>query len=167
MASIKLPEVDRLNSMSKSEFFEIVNLLFETAPPLADAIWLERPFHTYEAIVKCAEQLYSAKAFSSSQLVEIINAHPRIGAPKVQLSIASQQEQGHSSTANDDQVMARLKDLNDQYERKFGFKFVVFVNGRSRADIIPVLEQRMQNSPEAELATGIQAMFDIARDRIK
>lgn len=46
--------------------------------------------------------------------------------------------------------------------------FVVFVNGRSKEQIIPVLEQRLQNgSKEDELALGLSEMMAIARDRLK
>jgi 2-oxo-4-hydroxy-4-carboxy--5-ureidoimidazoline (OHCU) decarboxylase len=64
-------------------------------------------------------------------------------------------------------VMQELKVLNDKYEEKFGFKFVVFVAGRARKEIIPVMNERLLNSRDAELQTGLDAMIDIARDRLE
>lgn len=55
-----------------------------------------------------------------------------------------------------------------EYEERYGFKFVVFVAGRPRKDIIPVIEDRIKsNNKEAELKTGIVDMMLIARDRLK
>lgn len=67
-----------------------------------------------------------------------------------------------------ERIYQRLRVLNDEYEKKFGFMFVVFVNGRSKEQIIPVLEQRIKNgSKEDELALGLSEMMAIARDRLK
>jgi 2-oxo-4-hydroxy-4-carboxy--5-ureidoimidazoline (OHCU) decarboxylase len=40
-------------------------------------------------------------------------------------------------------VYEELRSLNEQYEEKFGFKFVVFVAGRPKAAIIPILQERL------------------------
>jgi len=53
------------------------------------------------------------------------------------------------------------------YEKKFGFKFIIFVNGRPKKDLLPIGRKRMKNSRDMELATGIKAMLDIALDRLK
>lgn len=60
-----------------------------------------------------------------------------------------------------------LNPILPAYEKKFGFKFVVFVNGRSKAQIVPVLRERLDNTAEEELATGLEAMILIAKDRLK
>jgi len=64
-------------------------------------------------------------------------------------------------------VYEELAQLNAEYEAKFGFRFVVFVNGRSKAQLIPVLKARLQRTREQELAEGLQAMIDIAYDRLQ
>ena len=60
-----------------------------------------------------------------------------------------------------------LAELNKTYEDQFGFKFVVFVAGRPRREIIPILEARLNNQPDQELETGLREMMKIARDRLK
>ena len=94
----------------------------------------------------------------------ILDAHPRIGAPAAVLSRLSNSEQNKSTTSPE--TLSRLAELNAQYEKKFGFKFVVFVNGRSREEIIPVCESRMQRSESAEREEGLKAMVDIAHSRL-
>jgi 2-oxo-4-hydroxy-4-carboxy--5-ureidoimidazoline (OHCU) decarboxylase len=116
--------------------------------------------------------------------LQLINAHPRLGAPKEQLSQQSLNEQGYSATASptapatdsgDQEVNAQLQRLNEEYERKFGFKFIVFVNGRPKRQLIPVMEQRLRRDLPViddqlkveELSYGLMEMVAIARDRLR
>jgi 2-oxo-4-hydroxy-4-carboxy--5-ureidoimidazoline (OHCU) decarboxylase len=62
-------------------------------------------------------------------------------------------------------VLAELVSLNRAYEEKFGFPFIVFVNGRSRAELLPVLRERLDNTREQELDTALGELVAIARDR--
>ena len=55
--------------------------------------------------------------------------------------------------------------LNMTYERKFGFRFVVFVNRRPRREILDVLRERMGRTRDEELDTGCRELVAIARDR--
>jgi len=80
-------------------------------------------------------------------------AHPRIGEP-------SPEQRGE-----DPAVLAELAYLNQVYEEKFGFRFVVFVNRRSRADLLPVLQERLGRTREEELDTGLEELVRIAEDR--
>lgn len=103
--------------------------------------------------------------------MEVINAHPRIGANKTQLSALSYREQGYAQQTaqakEEEEAVERLQKLNAEYEAKFGFKFVVFVNGRSKSALIPVIQDRMKRSAKEELETGLTDMMLIARDRLR
>ena len=91
---------------------------------------------------------------------EALNAHPAIGA--THLSERSAVEQG---TQADPAVMTELAYLNQVYEEKFGFRFVVFVAGRPKAEILEVLGERLERTREEELETGLRELVAIARDR--
>ena len=80
-------------------------------------------------------------------------AHPRIGEP-------SPEQRGE-----DPAVLAELAYLNQVYEERYGFRFVVFVNRRSRAELLPVLQERLQRTREEELETGLEELVRIAEDR--
>lgn len=45
-------------------------------------------------------------------------------------------------------------------------QFVVFVNGRTRDEIVPILRERIERDTAAEMETGLQAMISIARARL-
>jgi 2-oxo-4-hydroxy-4-carboxy--5-ureidoimidazoline (OHCU) decarboxylase len=91
---------------------------------------------------------------------EILDAHPAIGARPA--SERSRREQG---TDDDPAVLAELARLNAEYEQRFGFRFVVFVNRRPRREIVPILRERMQRTREEELATAVDELVSIAIDR--
>jgi len=91
---------------------------------------------------------------------EVLDAHPAIGSRAT--SARSQREQG---TDDDPDVLAQLAELNRAYEGKFGFRFVVFVNGRPRREIVPVLRERIERTREEELATGVDELVQIAVNR--
>ena len=80
-------------------------------------------------------------------------AHPRIGEP-------SDEQRGAEP-----EVLAELAELNRAYEERFGFRFVVFVNRRTRAELLPVLRERLERTREQELETGLAELVAIARDR--
>jgi OHCU decarboxylase len=159
----RLLRIDELNSTSREEFARSLTPLFEAAAPLADALYAARPFTSYAQLIDTAESL--AQAMPTNQQVEVLSAHPRIGAPLATLSEASRREQSHGMQPAED-VMSQLAALNQEYEDRFGFRFVVFVNKRPRSELVGVLRERLTRSPDEELHTGLREMFLIARDRL-
>ena len=101
-----------------------------------------------------------ASALSDDEKKEVLDAHPAIGAKA--RSERSRREQG---TDDDPAVLAELAELNAAYEEHFGFRFVVFVNGRPRRAIVPVLRERLQRTREEELATAVDELVQIAVNR--
>jgi 2-oxo-4-hydroxy-4-carboxy--5-ureidoimidazoline (OHCU) decarboxylase len=89
-------------------------------------------------------------------------AHPAIGAKASTLSARSRREQGDEADAA---VETELAYLNRVYEEKFGFRFVVFVNRRPKAQIVPILRERLARSRDEELDTAVHELVAIARDR--
>ncbi len=92
--------------------------------------------------------------------IEAINTHARIGARG--LAGRSAAEQGSD---DDPAVLTELASLNQVYEEKFGFRFVVFVNRRPKAEIVPVLRERLARTRDEELATALDELVAIACDR--
>jgi 2-oxo-4-hydroxy-4-carboxy--5-ureidoimidazoline (OHCU) decarboxylase len=92
--------------------------------------------------------------------IDALNAHPAIGAKK--LSARSASEQGADADA---EVLAELERLNREYERRHGFRFVVFVNRRPKAEVLEVLRARIGNPTERELDTALGELVAIAQDR--
>ncbi len=102
---------------------------------------------------------------SEAEKIALLNSHPRIGADPATLSAASRAEQGAGD--DDPAVLRELAELNDAYERRFGFRFVVFVDGRPKSKLLSVLRARLGRTRDEELATGISEFLAIARDRVE
>ena len=62
-------------------------------------------------------------------------------------------------------ILTELAYLNQVYEEKFGFRFVVFVNGRQKTELLEVLRGRLERTREEELQTALGELVAIARDR--
>jgi 2-oxo-4-hydroxy-4-carboxy--5-ureidoimidazoline (OHCU) decarboxylase len=97
---------------------------------------------------------------SQEEKLEALNAHPAIGAKN--LSVRSATEQGGD---DDPQTLAELDGLNSEYEQRFGFRFVVFVNRRPKSEIVPILRERLERTRDEELDTAIKELVAIAEDR--
>lgn len=102
-----------------------------------------------------------ARGLSDEEKREVLDAHPPIGA-RTGLSARSRAEQGSD---DDPEVLAELAALNRRYEERFGFRFVVFVNGRPRREIVPILRERLERSREQELETAVDELVQIAAQR--
>jgi 2-oxo-4-hydroxy-4-carboxy--5-ureidoimidazoline (OHCU) decarboxylase len=100
------------------------------------------------------------QGLSEGEQIEALRAHPAIGGRH--LSERSAAEQGDDA---DPAILSELAYLNQVYEEKFGFRFVVFVNRRPKAEIVEVLRDRLARGREEELETGVRELVAIARDR--
>jgi len=101
-----------------------------------------------------------ARTLSDAEKKAVLDAHPAIGAKT--LSARSAREQGDDE---DPAVLEELARLNQAYERKFGFRFVVFVNRRPKSAIVPILRDRIERTREEELGTALEELVSIAEDR--
>lgn len=103
------------------------------------------------------------------RLADIVAAHPRLGEPPKNLSVHSKNEQQNLQNNRDSvEIREKIVELNHAYEKAYpGLQFVVFVNGRSRPEIISVMQQRIasKNSWFEEVRIAINELCDIAQDR--
>ena len=139
--------------------------LFENAGPLLERLRAEEPFASGAAMLARARELL--KTLPEPEQVAVINAHPRIGERPDKVSASSFREQGYDRDTTPPEVLRRLAVLNEEYEQKFGFRFVVFVNGRSKEAIVPVLEARFRGTRDEERRTALREILAIAEDRLK
>ena len=149
--------------------------LFEGASGFLDRLAAAGPFSDDEALFVAARRI--AHAMPEPDQVELIEAHPRLGAPPGSVSAMSHREQGYDRAAGPGQdldvngpgqdldVAAELERLNDAYEARFGFRYCVFVAGRPRAALLPGMAAALDGDRDAELHRALDAVVDIAIDR--
>ncbi len=119
---------------------------------------VERLAETENPLTKAEEIV---RTLTEDEKLEALAAHPAIGQ-REGLSARSAAEQGGDDDPN---VLAELAELNRRYEERFGFRFVVFVNRRPKAEIVPVLRERLEKTRDEELDTALSELVAIARDR--
>ena len=130
----------------------------EGSTPLAEKVRAFGPFESGKELIEAMREV--ARTLADSEKVATLNAHPRIGEQPSQMSFRSRNEQG-TDTAPE------LNELNAEYERRFGFRFVTFVNQRPKSAIVPELRERLKRSRHEELDAGLKAVIDIAQDRLR
>jgi len=155
-----------LNALSVDEFAAEVAPLFEGAEGFLRRLAAVRPFDSDHAFLAMAREV--ARTMPEADQLELLNAHPPLGADPTTVSAASFEEQGYGSP--DDQggqlIADELAMLNEVYERRFGFRFVIFVAGRPLSSIGPLIEVALRNDRAAELARGLDDVIEIAADRL-
>ncbi len=140
--------------------------LFEGAKRFLTRLEAVGPFDDDEQLFSAARSI--AHAMPEADQIELLDAHPRLGAPPGAVSAMSYVEQGYdrgTGTAVD--VAADLKRLNDAYETTFGFRYCVFVAGRTREALLPGFAATLRGNAnrDAELHRALDAVVDIAIDR--
>lgn len=119
---------------------------------------VRRLAHTDDPLTRAATLV---RELPHAEKVEMLAAHPAIGQ-RTALSARSASEQGVDA---DPAVLTELAALNAAYEARHGFRFVVFVNRRPKAEILQILRERIENPTEVELETACGELVAIAVDR--
>ena len=156
-----VPAIEELDRLAPEAFAEAVAPLFEGAARFLARLTEARPFGRHEALFARARQI--ARTMPEEEQLELIDAHPRLGAAQASVSALSHTEQGYDRGVAD--LAEELRRLNAAYEARFGFRYCVFVAGRSRAALLPEFETALGADRDAEVARALEAVVDIAHDR--
>jgi 2-oxo-4-hydroxy-4-carboxy--5-ureidoimidazoline (OHCU) decarboxylase len=154
-------DVARLDALTPAAFVAAAAPWFEGAPRFLDRLVAARPFGSAATLFARAAEI--ALALPEDEQVELIDAHPRLGAPPASVSAASFREQGYDRETT--AAIADLERLNAAYEARFGFRFCVFVAGRSRPALVPVITAALGADRAAEIRRALGEVVAIAADR--
>ena len=141
-----------------------------------------RPFAGAEAIADAADAIWSA--LDRADWLEAFASHPRIGetrAVRVDGPVVagrtgesavsgepdwSLQEQARVADAAD-QGLRRLVEANRDYEARFGYIFIVCATGKTAAEVLALLGQRVRHDPGEELRIAAEEQRKITQLRLK
>jgi OHCU decarboxylase len=123
-----------------------------------------RPYADLNALLAAAEQAWLE--LESSDWLEAMKGHPRIGERGGLSPAASEREQSRALQASQE-TLAALADENRRYEDRFGFVFLIAAAGRSAEEILAELRRRLENHPELELAEAAEEHRKITRMRLR
>ena len=111
------------------------------------------------------------RAASHDERLGVLRAHPDL-AGRLALaggltddSTKEQASAGLDSLAPEE--LARFTKLNDAYQQKFGFPFIMAVKGRSKGKILAAFQKRIENDAETEFHTACGEVERIALLRLQ
>ncbi|ODV44137.1 OHCU decarboxylase [Cupriavidus sp. UYMMa02A] len=160
--------IAQLNAMPAADFVQVLGGLYEHSPWFAETAAAQRPFAN---VAELAGALRAAvDAAGTEAQIKLVRAHPELAgkaAVRGELTAESTREQsGAGLNLCTPEEFERLQSLNADYNRKFGFPFILAVRGYDRAGIINEFARRIGNTPEVELQTCINQIHRIAQFRL-
>jgi 2-oxo-4-hydroxy-4-carboxy-5-ureidoimidazoline decarboxylase len=98
--------------------------------------------------------------------------HPKIGdvdSLKTKFASTAQWASGEQSGVENasEETIKALAEANKEYEEKFGYIFIVFASGKSAKEMLAILQNRLQNSPEVEIEIAADEQNKITKLRIE
>ena len=119
-----------------------------SSPQWADAVAARRPYSSPAALYAAADE--AVAGLGDAELHAALAGHPRIGErARAGHSASSGREQaGVASSAAT--TLDALADGNREYEARFGHVYLVCASGRSGAELLALLRDRLRNDPATE-----------------
>ncbi len=126
-----------------------------------EAMASARPFASAASLAAAAEAAFDR--LDDNAWLEAIRSHPKIGDfESLKMRFAGNKEWSGGEQAGaagaDEETLHRLAAGNAAYEERFGYLFVVCATGKSAAEMLALLERRLDNGEAAEfrIACGEQ-----------
>lgn len=127
------------------------------------------PFRSLDELFDIAERVWWSLA--AADWLEAFNTHPKIGEQKAaaetsaaSLSWSSNEQAGVANASADTRQL--LAELNQRYEEKFGFIYIVCATGKSSAELLAILQERLTHDSDSELKIAAHEQALITRLRL-
>ena len=121
-----------------------------------------RPFKNEAELYQAAESAWWE--LSSPDWLEAFSHHPRIGERSAS-AWASQEQSGAKDASQ--KIKDELAKWNAEYEKRFGFVFLICDTGKQAGEMLKEMEKRMNNEPAAELRVAAGEQAKITRLRLE
>lgn len=128
-----------------------------------------RPFDSLDAVHSTGDRVFHG--MSESDWREAFAAHPKLGdLNSLRMKYAGNREWsgGEQSGVSEaaDETLRELARLNAEYEAKFGFIFILCATGKSAAQMLESLRDRLPHTAAQELAIAAMEQRKITHVRI-
>ena len=157
---------EEMMALPDSAFVARFSSLFEHSPWVVERAARRRPF----ADLHAGLMLEVERATTDEQLA-LVRAHPELaGKAGIDRALTAASAAEQASAGLDRLTPAefdRFHALNAAYREQFGFPFVICVRQTDKAGILQAMEQRLANTPDAELAAALAEIGEIVRLRLE
>ena len=153
-----------LEQLNEMEAAEAVNCFLGCCGSLEWASRMNelRPFGSVSILLDAADREWLR--LGETDWLEAFGAHPRIGERST--SATSQREQAAVYASGDTMTRALAK-ANAEYDKRFGFIYIVFATGKTPEQILENLEKRLGNSRDVEIRNAVAEQMKITRNRLQ
>src|SRR5215211_1075874 len=155
--------------MAESSAFQVLTDCCGSSRWVSEMI-VARPFGSREAVFAAADRIWSS--LSASDWVEAFEHHPRIGEGTSAVAQGergaewSSREQVGIETAGDD-VRKALAEVNQEYEQRFGYIYIVCATGKRPEEMLALARRRLRNAAAAEIRVAAEEQRKITRIRLE
>tara|TARA_B100000686_G_scaffold217037_1_gene224096 strand:- start:338 stop:835 length:498 start_codon:yes stop_codon:yes gene_type:complete len=153
-----------LNNLNRGEFISLFGVVFEKTQWIAEKLFDLKPFKDKDDLINKMIQIYELA--SKNETLNILRAHPKLAVEK-NLTKYSSKEQSSANLKNCTPVeFTEFTNLNNQYQKKFGFPFIIAVKGKDKIEILNNFRQRINNDVEFEFEESKKQVKKIALFRL-
>ena len=160
--------IHECNVMTAERFIQVFGGVFEHSPWVAQRAAALRPFQTLTQLHQTMAKI--VRDASLDERIRLIQAHPELAgksAIRGELTTESSREQrGAGLDQCSPEEFAEIQDLNQRYNDKFGFPFVIAVKGHDRTSILSHFRQRLDHDKDTEIDECIEQIIHIAGFRL-
>jgi 2-oxo-4-hydroxy-4-carboxy-5-ureidoimidazoline decarboxylase len=133
------------------------------------AMMARRPFPSKAALMSDADAAWAT--LGRDDFLEAFAHHPAIGssvgAPGLKETAAWSREEQARVADTSEETRRRLQAANEEYRARFGYIFIVCATGKSGPEMLTLLEDRLRNDPERELAVAAGEQAKITKLRLE
>lgn len=153
-----------INNLNRDEFISLLGVIFEKTQWIAEKLFGLRPFDNKDDLINKMIHLYESA--STKEILDILKSHPKLAVEK-NLTKHSSKEQSQANLKNCTiEEFDEFKKLNNEYEKKFGFPFIIAVKGKDKLEILNNFRQRINNNVELEFEESKKQVKKIALFRL-
>lgn len=142
-------QIDKdINLLTKKEFLTIFGFIFEKSEWIADKTFDLRPFDNSEDLINKMVNIYENT--SNERVIDIFKLHPKLAIEKKLTSFSSKEQDGAKLNKCTKDELEEFRNLNTNYEKKFGFPFIIAVKGKDKNEILENFRKRLSNNFQEE-----------------
>ena len=163
----------QVNNAEPALALSLLGGLYEHSDWIAENALAARPFRSLAHLKQ--EMVLALKAAGKEAQLQLIRQHPELAGKAMvsqSLTAESANEQGMAALTHcTPQELAKLQQLNSEYNAKFGFPFILAVRGErgtglARQQIINTFERRLRNHPELEFEENLRNIHRVVELRL-
>jgi len=161
--------IDKFNALGPKQASNQLRLCC-VAERWIDAMLQGRPYADADVLLEQAHEHW--QRLGEADYLQAFTGHPKIGdIHSLQKKYADSQtsaahEQAGVNSASES-VIEALAQGNATYEKKFGFIFIVCASGKAAAQMLALLQQRLNNDHSTELAIAATEQEKITALRLQ